>query len=527
MIKAEKILIIIVLLLGIFFRFANLDQKVYSADEVRKILRLSGYTSQGFIERVFTGDTVSVEEIQRYQRPTPEKNLSDTIKALTGNPEHPPLYFLITRFWMQLFNATISARVSSVLISFIALPCLYWLCLELFQSSLVGWVAISLVAISPLHILTAQNASQYSLWTVAVFLSSAALLKALRVATIRSWIIYTLTLAMGLYTHGFFTLVAFGQGLYVFIIEQLRLTHNLLTYLLSSVGGLLIFSPWILVVLSNLDKLEKNTTYYSKANTNIPKILEKFRYNLSNIFLDFQDTTRLEKYLDFLLFILIAYSIYFLCRNTSIKAWFLVLVLIVLTPIINIIADLISPSARSLQSRYYLPCFLGIQLAVAYTLATPLTSLSLKLWQRRLWQIIFLSLILVGVISGVFISQSRDLALDDQKGTASSLNLQLAPIINKAEQPLVISEATHSFILALSYLVDDKVKFQLVKSNDVADWNKKINLSAVYNQFSDVFVYVPDQQFLNFLNQDKKFQTELVPTSPDGKHKILYKIIPK
>lgn len=71
--RGWKFLLISILILTIFFRFANLDQKVYSADEVRKILRFSGYTSQEFIDRMFTGDIVSVAEIQKYQHPTPEK----------------------------------------------------------------------------------------------------------------------------------------------------------------------------------------------------------------------------------------------------------------------------------------------------------------------------------------------------------------------------------------------------------------------------------------------------------------------
>jgi uncharacterized membrane protein len=41
-----KFLIILLLTIGVFLRFAHLDEKVYSADEVRSILRLSGYTSQ-------------------------------------------------------------------------------------------------------------------------------------------------------------------------------------------------------------------------------------------------------------------------------------------------------------------------------------------------------------------------------------------------------------------------------------------------------------------------------------------------
>ena len=185
MIKAEKILIIIVLLLGIFFRFANLDQKVYSADEVRSILRLTGSTSEQFIEEVFTGDIISNSEIQNYQKVTPDRTFTDSINAIASVPEHPPLYQVMTRLWMQIFNFPLSARVSSIVFSVIGLVCVYWLCIELFESSVVGWVAISLLAISPFQILAAQNTTQYSLWMVTILLSSAALINALRVGTKR------------------------------------------------------------------------------------------------------------------------------------------------------------------------------------------------------------------------------------------------------------------------------------------------------------------------------------------------------
>lgn len=525
--KAGIFLITITLILSVFFRFTHLDQKVYSADEVRSILRLTGTSSKQFIEQVFTGDIVSNEEIQKYQRITPDRDLNDSVKALSSIAEHPPLYHLLTRFWMQLFNYPISARVSSILFSLIALPCLYWLCQELFGSSLVGWVGITLVAISPFHILAAQNTTQYSLWTVTILLSSAALLKALRVGSKSSWIVYGAALTMGFYTHLFFTVVAFGYGIYVFIIERFRITKNLLSYLLASLAALLVFLPWLLLIVTNLDKVGENTQYYRLFDNNIQTIVTRFGANLGNVFLDFHNTTRIEKYLDFLIFALVGYSIYYLCRHTNIKVWLFVVILISVTPLVQAIPDLISPSIRSLQARYYLPCFLGIQLAVTYLIANSLSSISLKSWQRYLWQLIFVSLISLGVISGVVISQSRDLALDDQKGTASSVNLQVYPLINKAERPLIISEATHSFILALSYLVDDKVRYQLLKSDDLGQWENKINLSDADNKFTDVFIYWPDDKFIAFMNKDKNFQTELVPLSGKSSKKVLYKIAPK
>lgn len=525
--RAWKFLLISILILTIFFRFANLDQKVYSADEVRKILRFSGYSSQEFIDRVFTGDIVSVEEIQKYQHPTPERNLTDAINALEGNAEHPPLYQLLARFWMQMVKVTTSARIFSVLLSLLAFPCLYWLCHELFESPITAWVAIPLIAISPFHILAAQNTTQYSLWTVAILLSSGALLKALRVNDKGSWIIYTATLAMGFYTHLFFALGAFGQGIYVIIIERWRFSQRLIAYGLASLAGLLAFTPWIVVIFTNLDKINKNTTYYRIAKTNLPEIISKFNYNLGNMFIDFHNITKLEKYCDYVTLALVAYSIYFLIRHTSMKVWLFILLLIVVTPILIITPDVVGQGIRSHQARYFIPCFLGIQLAVAYLISHNLSLISSNVWQKRFWQFIFIGLLSVGVISGIFITQVKDWGLDDQKGTASSVNLQLAPVINKAKQPLVMSETTHSFVLALSYIVEPKVRFQLGKPNDIEEWQKKINLSENMANFSDVFLYLPDEEFLTFINQDPNFESKVVVSSKDGKNKWLYKIVKK
>lgn len=320
--KSGKFLVLIVLIIGIALRLVNLEPKIYSADEVRAIMRLSGSTNQQLIEEVFSGEITTVETLQNYQKPIPEKDLSDTINALVGNPEHPPLYPLLTRFWMQIFNAPIAARYISILFGLMAIPSIYWLCLELFESPVIGAIAMCLMAVSPFHILAAQNTTQYSLLTVTILLSSAILLRALKSDKMTHWLGYAILVATGFYTHLYFCTVALSHGLYVIITEKFRFTRRTISYLFSSVGSLILFSPWIYVIVKSLDTIKANTTYYSSKQTTFPVIISRLLDNIVNIFIDFHNRTRLENfYLGFLILGLVIFSIYFLCRFTPIKIW--------------------------------------------------------------------------------------------------------------------------------------------------------------------------------------------------------------
>lgn len=197
-----RFFIIVLLLLGIFFRFVNLDRKVYWHDETFTSIWISGYRPQEIIDQAFNGQVIDSKDLQKYQYPNPERTLIDTLKNLaTEDPQHPPLYYLITRLWVQGFgNSVAVTRSVSAVISLLAFPCIYWLCLELFESPLVGWIAIALISVSPFHILYAQEAREYSLWIVTILLSCAALLRAIRLKTKLSWVIYAVTLVLGLYT---------------------------------------------------------------------------------------------------------------------------------------------------------------------------------------------------------------------------------------------------------------------------------------------------------------------------------------
>ena len=255
-----KILFLVLLLLGIFFRFVNLDKKIYWRDEALTSLQISGYTQKEFIQQAFNGQIITPEDLQKYQRMGPGKSLTDTINAFaTETPEHPPLYYVILRLWMQTFGNSVGImRSLSALISLLAFPCIYWLCMELFDSSLVGWMAVGLIAVSPFHVQYAQQTREYSFWTVTTLLSSAVLLRAIRVKTRVSWAIYAATLAIGLYCFSFSVFVAIAHGLYILITSNFRFTKTLISYLAASIVGFITFIPWIWTTIYHLPEVNRS-----------------------------------------------------------------------------------------------------------------------------------------------------------------------------------------------------------------------------------------------------------------------------
>ena len=506
-----RFFVIILLVLGVFFRFVNLDRKVYWHDETFTSLRISGYTEAEFIKQVFYGKVIDVAYLQNYQHPHSGKSVIDTIKGLAlEEPQHPPFYYAIARFWVQIFGSSVATtRSCSALISLLAFPCLYWLCLELFESPFVGWIALALLAVSPFHVLYAQEAREYSLWTVTILLSSAALLRAMRVQTKLSWLIYAGTIALGLYTYVFSIFVIFGQGIYVFVTAKLKFNQIFIAYVLASLTGFISFSPWFWLIATNLAKV-KDAMEWSTQPMSLSYLINEWIYNLSYVFMDFwyiftyypnsPFNWNFGKYLIPLILIFIGYSIYVICRQTEKRVSLFILILIGVTAIFLMLPDLISGGYRSTMARYLTPCYIGIQLAVAYPLATQLNPISTR-WQHRFWHFVTLALVSGGVLSCAVSSQAETWW---NKRTTSYDDLQVAPIINKASSPLLISESGDNAVgsgFALSYLVEPKVRFLFVF---------KSQIPKIPDGFSNVFLYEPSNNLKSALEQEQNSKSKLV-----------------
>jgi uncharacterized membrane protein len=94
-----KILVIFLIGVGIFFRFAHLDQKAIWYDEAFTSLAISGHTVAEVRQEVSNERVIPVAALDKYQHLNPDRSVNDTVRYLmTSDPQHPPLYYAAVRF---------------------------------------------------------------------------------------------------------------------------------------------------------------------------------------------------------------------------------------------------------------------------------------------------------------------------------------------------------------------------------------------------------------------------------------------
>ena len=518
-----RILLIILLVMGVFFRFVNLEGKSYWIDEVFTSLRISGYTQAEVIQELSQGQVISLDELQKYQRPNPEKGITGTIKGLAlEEPQIPPLFFIMARFWVQIFgHSPAVTRGFSSAISLLAFPAIYWLCRELFESPLTGWMAMALVAISPFQVLYAREARNYGLWAVIILISSWTLLRAIRINKKSNWAIYATTVALGFYAHLFFALVAIGHGIYILALQSFRGTKTVTAYLLASLAGVLAFTPWIWIVI-NYSASVTNTTGWQSQRKSLLSLVITWVGNISRAFLDLgvNSSAPLSYLIPLGLVSLIVvstviYSLYFLVKTTPKQVWLFVVTLIATPALALMLPDLIFGGYRSAMSRYLMSCQLGILIAVAYLLANKFNSSFLPRWQKQLWQLCGVILISSAVLSGIVGSQA-------EIWWNMAYGYQFAPvaqIINKAKQPLVISEISGNNlgnILALSYSLKPQTKFQFLE---------KAPFPQIASDFSERFIYGDSDKLFEQLAQAQNLKRVPIHQAKQDNKTWLWKLV--
>jgi len=453
-----QIFAITLLVIGIFFRFYNLDRKVYWLDEARTSLRMSGHTQTELVQEIYTGQVVTGATLQTYQRPG-EKTWGDTLNALKGNAEHTPLYFLLARLWTEGFGYSVAnIRGLSVFFSLLAFPCLFWLCRELFASNAVGWVAIALVSITPLHVLYAQEARPYSLWTVEILLSSAILLWAMRTKTRWSWIAYGVSVTLGLYTQLLFGEIMIAHSIYVAIVEDVftkrRLSSTARSYLITTGISLLTLVPWLILFFGNLDQVQEAT-----ATLNLPyqfsTLINEWVLNFSRGLID-----RELGSLNTVGLILLGFApLYYLCRKTSKATWLMILAIVAVSFLVLALPDIFLGGQRSLRIRYLIPAFLGIQMAIAYLFVTQIET---RGWRKKLAQLVLAGLVIGGIVACSVSAQAQ--VWWNKSIPRSAYYPAVSSLINQTPNPLVISDDDPAALLAISYWINPNTHFQLVSS---------------------------------------------------------------
>jgi uncharacterized membrane protein len=496
--KNLRFFIVILLILGIVFRFVNLDQKLFEGDECITSVRAAGYTGE-LLNTIPKDTIITPEELERFRRIDQKTSLIDTLKVTAlGAPQHTPLYFVLTRIWMQWFgNSAVAMRSFTALTSLLSFPAIYWLCMELFGSLTVAWMAVALISVSPIHIIHAQIARPRSLWILMILLSSAALLRAIRLNKKQDWVIYGVTIALNVYTFLFAIFVLVAHAIYVFVTESFGRTKTLTNYLFTTAFAILSFTPWIAVVITNLGTARRMTDWTNQP-AHFLDLLGGWAKNLCDIFIGWHDQYERRLFLSeetftiglsILILGLVLYAFYFVCKNTPRKVWLFVLTLTGVTALALIFPDLAFGGRRSALDRYLFPCILGIQVTVAYLLATKITESSSTL-RVKAWQILTVIVISLGVVSCTISSQT------ERWNGKDDFIIQSSRIINQTRHPVVISDDDLVYgLMPLNYRLDPHVRLILVSQPSKV---------VIPDGFSDMFLFSDSEELLSYLQEQRE-----------------------
>ncbi len=189
----------------------------------------------------------------------PARIVAGTVTPVAGAAAadvHPLLYYFSLHGWLGALGGTpFAARLLSAMLGVLTVALLWRLAAWSFDRRTAGVVGL-LAAINPFHVAYSQEARMYALLGLAAVLAAWGLLRALEDGRgagkrgsreARWWGVYAAGAALTLYAHnlGAFVLLA----LHALALSRRRWWRALPALALADLGVLLLFGPWLLLVL--------------------------------------------------------------------------------------------------------------------------------------------------------------------------------------------------------------------------------------------------------------------------------------
>ncbi len=350
--------------LGAFFRVEHIDRRLFWSDESWTALRVSGHT---YIEvrHLFDGRIHTNAEVNRFQQADPFRGLSATASGLAAEePQHPPLFYILDHIWALAFgNAIPALRSPALLFSLAAIAAVYWFVVELGGSAIAAGAAAAIMSVSPFFVNYAGQAREYSLWALAISVTSALLLRALRRHSALGWVWYGLAMAVSLYSALLMIFVLIAHAIYV-VVEKSEDRWSITAFAIAAVAAFVCFVPWLLVCVHGT-----HTIWAEQQWTRIPypltAFISKWAFNTDTVLFDAEYADmRLLPLAAVTLFVML-YTVFRVIRDERFRTWWLLVLLSVAIALPQILLDIATRGHSSTESRYMIPLWLSLLVAVA------------------------------------------------------------------------------------------------------------------------------------------------------------------
>ena len=548
-------------LLGVALRLYGLEQKIVWHDEVATRVLAAGATMAAQMQGLYHAQVLTAGQVLQYQQVQQGTSVLALIADLAQHdPQHPPLYYVLAKVWVDFLGDSVYAlRTLSVLFSGLGLLAMYWFVRELAASRRAALTAMLLMGVSPLFILYGQEAREYALWTLTLLLSSAALLRALRVSRTvptlldqnklgpvasrkdhvgesvrsvtvwalsdvqRAWLLYGCSLLVAVYTSLSTLSLILVQILYVAIVTRMQWSRTLYGFIVSLSAVGLLCLPWALNLLRNFEAFSASMAWSSVIVIPRTAVLRILSLNVTRNVFDFWPEVVQDQWLPIAASVACVTVIVAACvwvfRHTRRETRLYLLLLLVLPTSMLLLPDLLFGGIRSSNARYLMPVWLAVVavLAIALDQALTLAARALERERSSRGQGVFSSrqgvvgiLLCLAVLFLVALPMATNILHAQQQAPwTKSLSISLpevAKIINQSTNPLMIGNQERHHpgnLFALANLLKPETKMQLLPIALESSWRLPAHKG-------DVFLYSPTDQFRRALEKNNQVRSTLV-----------------
>jgi uncharacterized membrane protein len=288
--------------------------------------------------------------------------------------------------------------------------------------------------------------------------SSASLLVAMRSASLRPWILYALSLTLGLYTFPNTGLVVLGHAVFICLSTRSRRVAS--KFLAAAAAAFFAYLPWIAVMVLERGALQAGTRW---TNMSVPfhnllrswlvvSGLGVFDHAGGPSSLDVVDGIVLST----VVVVEIA-ALVVLRLRASRAAWIFVATLIAAPTVPLMLADLLLGGVRSEVPRFQAPAYLGLTIALAFLVSEGLAARSDSL--RGIATIVTGAVIGAAAVS--YAQSANAQVWWNQDDGAAAENLAVSQALNRVGRPLLISTGVGT-LLEMSHYVRADIPIRVV-----------------------------------------------------------------
>lgn len=369
---------LVAIIAGVVARFDALDRKTFWTDETFSALRVYGHL-QDDLFATFDGRLHRASALLALQGRS-DRGLSATAASLREEPQRGPLYYMAAYGWTSVAgDGVIAMRAFSAVLGIAGIALAFFVGRRLGGAG-GGPMLAALVALSPVAIRFSQQFREYVLVADVTLLTAWLLLRALELPSPGRFAAYGCAAAAALYTNPTLACLVVAQGAAVLCDPQRRAAMR--GYLTAAVAAAVAYAPWALQAAHASSRASAGVAWAS-SRYGASETLAKWLFNIGAVFFDTEYAHRALAVvlLPLLSLALLACAMAVREARRS-RAARLTIATVLATSVPLAVLDAWHHAHFSLVTRYQMTTWIGLQMAVAFALATAANSQRLAV--RRL-----------------------------------------------------------------------------------------------------------------------------------------------